>query len=130
MYNVQGKNDEAENTFKESLAISKKVFGDEHPYVAESLTTLASLYNVQGKYDEAENTYKESLAIRKKVFGDEHPDVAEILDYLAGLYNVQGKYELAASLCADHPKAEAFQEKLDVFHEKMKSLNMHEQHNS
>ena len=42
-----GKLDEAEPLFKQSLAIRKKVFGDEHPDVAGSLNNLASLLQDQ-----------------------------------------------------------------------------------
>ena len=40
---AQGKLDEAEPLYKESLAIKKKVFGDEHPDVALALNNLAAL---------------------------------------------------------------------------------------
>ena len=62
----QGKYDEAEKMFEESLAIYKKMLGDEHPVVADSLNNLASLYENQGKYDEAEKMYKESLRCVKR----------------------------------------------------------------
>ena len=56
--------------FEESLAIRKKMLGEEHPDVADSLNNLASLYKNQGKYDEAEKMYNEALAIRKKMLGE------------------------------------------------------------
>ena len=64
--------------FEESLAIRKKMLGEEHPDVAQSLNNLAALYENQGKYDEAEKMFEESLAIRKKMLGEEHPDVAKV----------------------------------------------------
>ena len=84
--------------FKESLAIYKKMLGDEHPDVADSLNNLASLYKNQGKYDEAEKMFKESLAMRKKMLGEEHPDVAQSLNNLAALYENQGKYDEAEKM--------------------------------
>ena len=44
---AQGKLDEAEPLMKESLAIKKKAFGDEHPNVATGLNNLAQLYDAQ-----------------------------------------------------------------------------------
>ena len=41
--------------------------GDEHPYVATSLSTLAVLLQAQGKYAEAEPLCQQSLAIDRKV---------------------------------------------------------------
>ena len=43
----QGKLDEATPLYKESLAIRKKVFGDEHPKVATALNNLAQLLQDQ-----------------------------------------------------------------------------------
>ena len=43
----QGKLDEATPLYKESLAIRKKVFGDEHPKVATALNNLAGLLKSQ-----------------------------------------------------------------------------------
>ena len=43
----QGKLGEAEPLYKESLAIKKKVFGDEHPEVALALNNLAELLRAQ-----------------------------------------------------------------------------------
>ena len=86
---MQGKYDDAEPMYKESLAIRKKVLGEEHPSVATGLNNLAELLKDQGKDDEATPLYKESLAIRKKVFGDEHPKVATALNNLASLLQDQ-----------------------------------------
>ena len=44
---AQGKLDEAEPLMKESLAIRKKAFGDEHFDVAAGLNNLALLYQTQ-----------------------------------------------------------------------------------
>ena len=43
----QGKLDEAKPLYKESLAIRKKVLGEEHPDVAQSLNNLAQLLQDQ-----------------------------------------------------------------------------------
>ena len=56
--------------------IHEKVLGGEHPDVATSLNTLASLYQEQGRYAEAEPLNKRALAIREKVLGGEHRYVA------------------------------------------------------
>ena len=44
---LQGKYDEAEPLYRESLAIDKKIYGDEHPSVATDLTNLAGLLKSQ-----------------------------------------------------------------------------------
>ena len=44
---IQGKYDEAEPLYRESLAIDKKIYGDEHPEVATDLNNLAGLLKAQ-----------------------------------------------------------------------------------
>ena len=44
---LQAKYDEAEPLAREAVAIDRKVHGDEHPDVATSLNTLASLLKKQ-----------------------------------------------------------------------------------
>ncbi|WP_146034064.1 tetratricopeptide repeat protein, partial [Nostoc cycadae] len=41
----------------------RKVLGEEHPSVANSLNNLALLYNSQGRYSEAEPLYIQALAL-------------------------------------------------------------------
>ena len=96
---AQGKLDEATPLFKESLAIRKKVFGDEHPDVGESLNNIALVLQAQSKYDEATPLYKESLAIKKKVLGEEHPSVATGLNNLAELLKSQARTFLTIRRC-------------------------------
>ena len=50
VFAAQGKLDEAKPLYKESLAIKKKVFGDEHPKVALALNNLAELLRCQVRY--------------------------------------------------------------------------------
>ena len=88
----QGKYDEAEHLYQQSLTIRRnvyvmdidawthtimelvmthkvvsQVYGDEHPNVAQSLNNLAELLRNQKKYEEAEPLFRQSLAIRRKV---------------------------------------------------------------
>ena len=51
----------------------KKLLGEEHPDVANSLNNLAGLYKSQGRYEEAEPLYIQALDMRKKLLGDKHP---------------------------------------------------------
>jgi Flp pilus assembly protein TadD len=88
----------AEPPIERALAIREKSLGPEHPDVAKSLNSLASIYDSQGKYAEAELLDKRALAIREKSLGPEHPDVAKSLNSLAIRYRVQGKYAEAEPL--------------------------------
>lgn len=94
--------------YEESLCIRRKVFGDEHPDVAQSLHNLAALlndqvglaehvaerstaefYSLKGQLGNAKTLYEEGIAIWQKVHGDEHPLVAAGLNNLARLLSSQ-----------------------------------------
>ena len=70
----QGKLDEATPLYKESLAIRKNVFGDEHPKVATALNNLAVLLYHQQKYNEAKTHMEQAFNIQAKVLGPDHPN--------------------------------------------------------
>ena len=83
---------------QEVLAIREKVFNQEHPRVANSLTNLALLYKSSGDYARAESLFKRALSILEKFFDQEHPDVVQSLINLALLYKSSGDYARAESL--------------------------------
>lgn len=89
---------QAEDLYKEALAIQEKVEGDEHINAARTLNALGLLYVAQGRYSEAESLYVRALGIRRKAFGDTHLEVAQSLYNLAALYYSQGSYEEAEEL--------------------------------
>jgi Flp pilus assembly protein TadD len=98
LYYSQGRYNEAEPLYLQSLDISKRQLGDDHPSVATSLNNLAGLYKSQGRYNDAEPLYLQSLDIRKRQLGNDHPHVADSLNNLAGLYKSQGRYNDAEPL--------------------------------
>ncbi|MDM8558396.1 tetratricopeptide repeat protein [Candidatus Parabeggiatoa sp. HSG14] len=101
--------DKAKPLYERSLAIREKIFGNEHPNVAESLNNLAGLHLGQGNYDQAKPLFERSLAIREEIFDNEHPDVAESLNNLALLHETQGNYDQAKPL---HERSLAIREKV------------------
>jgi len=98
LYKDQGRYGEAELLCKRALAINEKALGPDHPDVATSLSSMASLYYPQGRYGEAELLCKRALAINEKALGPDHSDVATSLDNLADLYDAQGRYAKAEPL--------------------------------
>jgi tetratricopeptide (TPR) repeat protein len=53
----QGKYNEAEPIYRETLALREKVYGKEHPDTFGSMNNLARLLESQGKYDEAQQLF-------------------------------------------------------------------------
>ncbi len=90
--------DEAEQSYKNALKISKEQLGDRHPDTASSLNNLALLYRSRGQYAAAEPLYVEALEICKTELGDRHPATATSLNNLALLYESQGQYAAAEPL--------------------------------
>jgi tetratricopeptide (TPR) repeat protein len=80
---------EAERLLKQALELRKRLLGDEHLDVANSLNALAELYREWGRYRDAEPLYQQALSMKKRLLEEEHPDVATILSNLAELYHRQ-----------------------------------------
>ena len=91
LYWNQGRYDEAEPLYLETLEIRKRVLGDDHPDTLGSMNGLGSLYHRQGRYEEAEPLYLETLEARKRVLGDDHPATTRTLYNLACFEAVFGE---------------------------------------
>jgi tetratricopeptide (TPR) repeat protein len=63
----QGNYAEAEEMHRETLALSVKVLGKEHPETLVSMSNLAKTLSSQGNYAEAEEMHRETLALSVKV---------------------------------------------------------------
>ena len=74
LYHAQGRYEDAEPLYDETLSIRRRVLGDDHPDTAGSLNNLAALYYAQGRYDEAAPRLKEAVEIMEQVLGAEHPN--------------------------------------------------------
>ncbi|WP_016950698.1 tetratricopeptide repeat protein [Anabaena sp. PCC 7108] len=98
LYESQGRYNDAELLYLQSLKISKCQRGADHPLVASSLNNLAGIYESQGRYNDAELLYLQSLKIRKLQLDANHPDIATSLNNLALLYKLQGNYNDAEPL--------------------------------
>ena len=64
VYKDQGKYNEAELLYQESLQIRKKILEEEHPDTVLIYNNLAYVYQEQGKYNKAEELYQKSLQIK------------------------------------------------------------------
>jgi tetratricopeptide (TPR) repeat protein len=98
LYKSQGRYEEAEPLYKQSLSLWQELLGERHPNFATSINNLAALYESQGRYEEAESLDKQSLSLRQEVLGERHPDVVTSINNLALLYCLQGRYEEAEPL--------------------------------
>ena len=74
LYDSQGRYNDAEPLYLQSLDIRKRQLSNDHPDVATSLNNLALLYESQGKYLESENLAQQALVIYQQKLGSEHPN--------------------------------------------------------
>ena len=93
-----GQYEQAESLLQQALTIRKKVLGEEHREIAESLNGLSWLYIFQLKFTEAESLAQQALTICKKVLGEKHRDTARSFSYLAMAYQAEGQNTEAEAL--------------------------------
>jgi len=93
-----GKLKEAERYREQTVQLSVKINGENHPRTAGLLHNYALLLQNQGKYAAAEPLYRRSLAIKEKVLGPNDTNLALTVENLANLYKSQGKYANAEPL--------------------------------
>ena len=79
-------------------AMSRKLYGEEHPDVALQLSNLASLLGARGDDDEAIAMARQALAMRRKLFGPDHEQVAMSLGNLGEPLEKKGDLAAARSL--------------------------------
>ena len=94
-YYFEGKYDEAEALFQQTLSVLEMTYGANHPQVAAYLFNLAELHRNHGRYGDAEPLFQRSLAIREIALGRDHPDVVTTLKRMAKLYKKVGRNEEA-----------------------------------
>jgi len=98
VYQSLGLYGSARTLLENALATRRRVHGNEHPRVAESLDTLARLVREMGDPVAAEPLYREALAMNRKLLGEEHPTVALNINNLANLVKVKGNMAEAETL--------------------------------
>ena len=87
----------AEPLLREAVELNRKILGEEHEQVANSLKNLADVCHAQGKYDAAESDYRAALAIRRKQLGENDVSVADTVLSLATTLHCRGNASAAAT---------------------------------
>ena len=89
---------EAETTYREVVAMWRKLHADDRIDMADALYQLALLLMQRGKLDEAVTIEREALAMQRRLFGNEHPAVADSLNSLRIMLQRQDKLAEAKAL--------------------------------
>jgi hypothetical protein len=83
---------------REALAMSRKLYGTEHPDIALQLSNLASLLGARGDHDEWIAMARQALEMRRKLFGPDHEQVAMSLSNLGDALEQKGDLSAARPL--------------------------------
>lgn len=86
---------EAETAGNAALAMHKKLLGEQHLLVAESLNNLALLHQYRSNYHEAIRLHEQALNIRRALAGQLSRETAESLHNLGTLYSRQKNWPKA-----------------------------------
>jgi serine/threonine-protein kinase len=91
--------DKADPMLRNALETRRKLYGNDHSLVAQSLLNLAQVLVGEAKSAEAETLCREALAIRRKLFGEESPETVAALNVLATtVYTQKNRLPEAESL--------------------------------
>jgi serine/threonine protein kinase len=104
-----GDYDAAEKTFADSLAISARVYGEDHPEYASSLENLGNIWYRRGEYSRVAEQLEKVLAIRRRALGEDAEPVARTTANLGSVYAASGNDTAAL------PKFQEARERLTKF---------------
>ncbi len=87
---LDGREEEAEKLFIETLSECRNVFGSMDTITALTLNNLGLFYKQRMNFSEARKCYVECLDIRTEIFGRLHQDTIVAMHNLAELYIAEG----------------------------------------
>ncbi len=98
LYEELGLFDQAQELFELAVEQRRRLHGEKHPSVAESLYHLGRACARAGDYARAEPHFRRVLELRKELLGEDHPDVAVSLNSLALVLHEKGDYQTAGPI--------------------------------
>lgn len=94
----QGKYEQAEHLFRQTLELREKVLGLEHPDTLKSMNSLGKILRVRGKYELAQQMLQKTVELQKRLLGCEHLDTQTTLKNSALVLSDQGEHEQAEQI--------------------------------
>ncbi|MCO5185886.1 MAG: tetratricopeptide repeat protein [Anaerolineae bacterium] len=89
---LQAHHDDARQLLQRALQVQRRLFGKEHPTVAQTYDTLGVSFFRSGDYETALQYYMNALELRTKLFGDEHPLTLQSHNNLGYALRAVGRY--------------------------------------
>ena len=91
----QGKYEQAEKLYLETLDGFRHALGDDNYTTLVAMNNCAIVFWRQHKYQDCLNMYLDLLKIQKVKLGQDHADTITTMNKLAKLYFSEGKYDEA-----------------------------------
>ncbi len=91
----QGKYAEAEQLYRQALAVREEVYGADDVTVAGTIEALSVTELAEGKLDASTKDAERAIHIFEQRLGADHPDVANALNDIGGAYHRAGDYARA-----------------------------------
>lgn len=117
--NTQGKDEEAERMYRQTLQSYETILGKQHPSTLTSMNNMAFVLSMQGKHEEAEEMHRQVRALRERVLAEDHPDRLASQYALVDTYQANEQVEvlehivkIQEKLAEDHPNRLASQHTL------------------
>lgn len=85
----------AVNWYAKALEIREAVLGREHPFVAATLSSLASAFIRENRYPDAERYATRAVQVTEAAYGSDHGQLLGPLNNLAQVYRLQGRHREA-----------------------------------
>jgi serine/threonine-protein kinase len=111
LYQKLGKFPRADTLLRKSLDQRRRLFGNEHPDVAQSLIALGLLRDAQAKYDTAEALVTQGLAMMKRTLPADAPAVRKATASLGRVLDDKGDYDKAIPVLEEAVRLERAQGK-------------------
>lgn len=94
----QGRYDDSATFNRQALDIDRRLYGEQHPAVAEELNNFGAIEANRGNLASSESYYRQSLAIVERWYGPNHPETAANLTALAQTLTLEEHYSEAQAL--------------------------------
>jgi Flp pilus assembly protein TadD len=101
VFDLQGKESEAEPLFRQILEVGRRRLGPQHPFTLAVLAAMTFLYQHNGQYASAEKLAVETLAGRRQALGSQHQDTMASAADLALAYRSEGRFAEAEPLARE-----------------------------
>lgn len=90
-----GNYDRADSVNRQVLDLTKRLYGERHPLVAEDLMNLGATEQERGNYRESERLFREAIALTTAFHGENHFRTASNVLYLGRSLLLQNRYDEA-----------------------------------